>query len=229
VFGPIFEKASEANPDVVFGKLNTEDQPVLAGSFGIQAIPTLMAFRDGILIFEQAGALPGHALQKLIEQIKALDIIKVREKVEAQGAAVGADSPDKQELEPALVASSRVVVDILEQCARVGELHHALEADLMTEAGMHGDLGDIVAGKLPGRTGDDEIIVFDTTGSAIRDTAAAVAVYRKALARGAGGGGPAGSAGLAVIGASGNGRHCDALGARYQQAARRLRARVHCP
>jgi thioredoxin 1 len=57
----------------------------VAGSFGIQAIPTLMAFRDGILIFEQAGALPGQAVQKLIEQIKALDMIKVREKVEAQG------------------------------------------------------------------------------------------------------------------------------------------------
>jgi thioredoxin 1 len=90
VFGPIFEKASEANPDVVFGKLNTEDQPAVAGSFGIQAIPTLMAFRDGILIFEQAGALPGQALQKLIEQIKTLDMIKVREKVGAQGAAAAA-------------------------------------------------------------------------------------------------------------------------------------------
>ena len=101
-------------------------------------------------------------------------------------AAVGADSPDKQELEPALVASSRLVVDILEQCARVGELHHALEAGLMTEAGVHGELGDIVAGKRPGRTGDDEIIVFDTTGSAIQDTAAAVAVYRRALAGGVG-------------------------------------------
>jgi thioredoxin 1 len=90
VFGPIFEKASEANPDVVFGKLNTEDQPAVAGSFGIQAIPTLMAFRDGILIFEQAGALPGQAVQKLIEQIKALDMIKVREKAETQGAAAAA-------------------------------------------------------------------------------------------------------------------------------------------
>ena len=52
VFGPVFEKSSEANPDVVFGKVNTEDQPDLAGTFGIQAIPTLMAFRDGILVFE---------------------------------------------------------------------------------------------------------------------------------------------------------------------------------
>jgi thioredoxin 1 len=86
VFGPIFEKASEAHPDVVFGKVNTEDEPRLAGSFGIQAIPTLMAFRDGILVFEQAGALPAAALQKLIEQIKQLDMVKVRADVAAQEA-----------------------------------------------------------------------------------------------------------------------------------------------
>ena len=86
VFGPIFEKASEAHPDVVFGKVNTEDEPRLAGSFGIQAIPTLMAFRDGILVFEQAGALPATALQKLIEQIKQLDMVKVRADVAEQEA-----------------------------------------------------------------------------------------------------------------------------------------------
>ncbi len=86
VFGPIFEKASEAHPDVTFAKVNTEDQPGLAGSFGIQAIPTLMAFRDGILLFEQAGALPATALQKLIEQIKQLDMVKVREDVAKQQA-----------------------------------------------------------------------------------------------------------------------------------------------
>jgi thioredoxin 1 len=92
VFGPVFEKTSEANPDVVFGKLNTEDQPALATTFGIQAIPTLMAFRDGILIFEQAGALPGHALQKLIDEIKALDMAEVRAKVDAQAKAATASS-----------------------------------------------------------------------------------------------------------------------------------------
>jgi thioredoxin 1 len=81
-FSPVFEKTSEANPDVVFGKLNTEDQPALATTFGIQAIPTLMAFRDGILVFEQAGALPGHALQKLIDEIRALDMAEVRAKVD---------------------------------------------------------------------------------------------------------------------------------------------------
>ena len=92
VFGPVFEKTSEANPDVVFGKLNTEDQPALATTFGIRAIPTLMAFRDGILIFEQAGALPGHALQKLIDEIKALDMAEVRAKVDAQAKAATASS-----------------------------------------------------------------------------------------------------------------------------------------
>jgi ornithine cyclodeaminase/alanine dehydrogenase-like protein (mu-crystallin family) len=101
-------------------------------------------------------------------------------------SAVGADSPDKQELEPALVASATVVVDILEQCARVGELHHALEAGLMTSADVHGELGDVVAGKLPGRAREDQTIIFDTTGSALQDTAAAVAAYRKALALGVG-------------------------------------------
>jgi thioredoxin 1 len=83
----VFEKSSEANPDVVFGKVNTEDQPDLAGTFGIQAIPTLMAFRDGILIFEQAGALPAHALQKLIDEIRALDMADVRAKLDAQAKA----------------------------------------------------------------------------------------------------------------------------------------------
>ena len=92
VFGPVFEKSSEANPDVVFGKVNTEDQPDLAGTFGIQAIPTLMAFRDGILVFEQAGALPGHALQKLIDEIRALDMAEVRAKVDAQAKAATASS-----------------------------------------------------------------------------------------------------------------------------------------
>jgi thioredoxin-like negative regulator of GroEL len=88
----VFEKSSEANPDVVFGKVNTEDQPALATTFGIQAIPTLMAFRDGILIFEQAGALPGHALQKLIDEIRALDMAEVRAKVDAQASAATASS-----------------------------------------------------------------------------------------------------------------------------------------
>jgi ornithine cyclodeaminase/alanine dehydrogenase len=101
-------------------------------------------------------------------------------------AAVGADSPDKQELDPALVAGSTLVVDILDQCAHVGELHHALEAKRMTEADVHGELSDIVSGKIPGRRSADEITVFDATGSAIQDAAAGAVVYRKALAQGLG-------------------------------------------
>ena len=83
-FGPVFEKTSETSPEVVFAKVNTEEQPRLGGAFNVQAIPTLMAFRDGILLFQQAGALPGQALQKLIDQIKALDMVKVRTEVEGQ-------------------------------------------------------------------------------------------------------------------------------------------------
>ena len=86
-FGPIFEKAAGENPDVTFGKLNTEDEPDLAIEYGIQAIPTLMAFRDGYLVFEQAGALPGHALQKLIDQIRTLDMDKVRGEAMAHAVA----------------------------------------------------------------------------------------------------------------------------------------------
>ena len=82
-FAPIFEKAAAENVDVVFGKVNTEEEPDLAIEFGIQAIPTLMAFRDGSLVYEQAGALPGHALQKLIDQIKSLDMEKMRREAHA--------------------------------------------------------------------------------------------------------------------------------------------------
>jgi thioredoxin len=90
VFGPVFEKSSEANPDVVFAKVNTEDQPGLGAAFHVQAIPTLMAFCDGILLYQQAGALPGSALQKLIDQIKTLDMIKVRAEVEDKAATAEA-------------------------------------------------------------------------------------------------------------------------------------------
>lgn len=96
-------------------------------------------------------------------------------------SAVGADSPSKQELEPALVAGGKLVVDIPDQCAKVGELHHALEAGLMSISDVHGMLGDVLTGKIEGRTSADEVIIFDTTGSAVQDTAAAAAAYQKAL------------------------------------------------
>lgn len=83
-FGPVFEKASEVNPDVTFAKVNTEEHPSIAAAFEIQAIPTLMVFRDGMLIYQQAGALPGSALQRLIEEVKALDMAKVLAEVAAK-------------------------------------------------------------------------------------------------------------------------------------------------
>ena len=101
-------------------------------------------------------------------------------------AAVGADSQGKQELEPALVASSTLVVDVLEQCAEIGELQHALAAGLLTRAGVHAELADVVAGRRPGRTRDDEITIFDSSGTALQDVAAAALVYEKALAGGCG-------------------------------------------
>lgn len=87
-FAPAYEKVSEANPDVTFGKVNTEEQAGLANAFAIQAIPTLMAFRDGILLYQQAGALPPHAVQRLVDEIKTLDMIKIRAEVEKQQAVV---------------------------------------------------------------------------------------------------------------------------------------------
>ena len=101
-------------------------------------------------------------------------------------AAVGADNPEKQEVEPALLASATLVVDVLEQCADIGELHHALASGAMTRAQVHAELGDVVAGRRPGRTGPDEITIFDSSGTALQDVAAAIAVYERARAAGRG-------------------------------------------
>ena len=95
-------------------------------------------------------------------------------------AAVGSDNPAKRELAPVLVAASRLVTDITEQCARVGELHHALAAGLMTVQDVYGELGAIVAGRTPGRTSDADVIVFDSTGTALQDVAAAAVAYERA-------------------------------------------------
>lgn len=101
-------------------------------------------------------------------------------------AAVGADWPEKQELEADLVASSALVVDLLEQCATSGELHHALDAGLMTRDQVRAELGEVVAGKKPGRISDDEIVIFDSTGTALQDVAAARIVYERAISARAG-------------------------------------------
>jgi len=101
-------------------------------------------------------------------------------------AAVGADNEHKQEIEPALLAVSTVVVDVLEQAATIGDLHHALAAGVMTREQVYAELGAIVAGKVAGRRHGEEIIVFDSTGTALQDVAAAAVVYERALAAGAG-------------------------------------------
>lgn len=86
-FAPVFEKASAANPDIVFGKVDTESEQQLAGAAGIRSIPTLMAFRDGILVFSQPGALPPQALDQVIDAVRELDMKEVRGKVAAASTA----------------------------------------------------------------------------------------------------------------------------------------------
>ena len=80
-FAPVFERASETHPDITFGKVDTEAEQGLAGAAQISAIPTLMAFRDGILVYREAGALPAKALEDLITQIRALDMDEIKAKV----------------------------------------------------------------------------------------------------------------------------------------------------
>lgn len=87
MFAPVYEAASEKHDDLVFGSVNTEEQQELAAGFGISSIPTLMVFRDNILVFQQAGALPEKSLEDLIGKVRALDMDKVREAVAAQEAA----------------------------------------------------------------------------------------------------------------------------------------------
>jgi thioredoxin 1 len=82
-FAPVFEKASEKHEDVTFGKIDTEAQQELAGAANIQAIPTLMVFRDGVLLFREAGALPAAALEELVTQAKGLDMEEVRAEMAA--------------------------------------------------------------------------------------------------------------------------------------------------
>jgi len=83
-FAPTFQTVSEENDDIVFGKVDTEAQQQLAASFGIRSIPTLMVFRDNVLLYNEAGALPPAALESLIEQVKALDMDDVRRQIQEQ-------------------------------------------------------------------------------------------------------------------------------------------------
>jgi alanine dehydrogenase len=97
-------------------------------------------------------------------------------------AAVGADNEEKQELDPRLIAASKVVVDSLDQCAVIGDLKLALKQGLMAKANVHAELGELIAGRRPGRENDEEVIVFDSTGTALQDVAAAAIVYENAVA-----------------------------------------------
>ncbi|HEY6120143.1 MAG TPA: ornithine cyclodeaminase family protein [Pyrinomonadaceae bacterium] len=101
-------------------------------------------------------------------------------------AAVGADNEDKQELDPALFTGNKIVVDLLDQCATIGELHHALEQKVVTTNDVYAELGDVVAGSKRGRTSAEEITIFDSTGMALQDVVAAAAVYEKAVMMGKG-------------------------------------------
>jgi thioredoxin 1 len=93
-FAPVYDAASEKHPDVVFAKVDTDAEQTLAGAANIQSIPTLMAFREQILVFSQPGALPATALEDLIGQIKALDMDDVRRKMAEAQAAEAAGAPE---------------------------------------------------------------------------------------------------------------------------------------
>ncbi len=83
-FAPVFEAASEKHPDVVFGKVNADEEQELAGAFNIRSIPTLMVFREKVILFAQAGALPAQGLESVVSQAKALDMAKVHQEVAEQ-------------------------------------------------------------------------------------------------------------------------------------------------
>ncbi len=88
-FAPIYEQAAAAHADVVFGKINTDQEQELAGAFNIRSIPTLMVFREKVVLFQQAGALPASALEQVITQAKALDMAKVHQEIAARDAQDG--------------------------------------------------------------------------------------------------------------------------------------------
>ena len=97
-------------------------------------------------------------------------------------AAVGADAPEKQELDPRLLVRARLVVDVLDQCASIGELHHALEAGLLNKSDVFAELSAVVASRKRGRDDPADVVIFDSTGTALEDVAAAAALYERALA-----------------------------------------------
>ena len=84
MFAPVFEAAADKHPDILFAKVNTEEEQALASAFGIRSIPTLMVFREQIMLFQQAGALPANGLEQLIGQVRSVDMDEVRRQIEAE-------------------------------------------------------------------------------------------------------------------------------------------------
>ena len=101
-------------------------------------------------------------------------------------AAQGTDSPEKSEISPKLMAGATIIVDLLAQAVTMGDLHHAIEAGLVTKEDVHAELGDLIAGRKPGRTSADETIVFDSTGTALQDVASAAWIWQRAVTEKAG-------------------------------------------
>ena len=101
-------------------------------------------------------------------------------------AAVGSDSADKQELDPAILAAAKVVADSLDQCGEIGEVHHALASGAIERSGVYAELSELAAGRKPGRVTPEEVTLFDSTGTALEDVAAAAVVYKRAVDAGRG-------------------------------------------
>ena len=97
MFAPTYEQSSESHSDIVFGKVDTEDQPELAGAFGIRSIPTLMIFRDQVILYAQPGAIPGHMLEDLISKVREVDMDEVRAQMAAQHAEHDGHDHEHQE------------------------------------------------------------------------------------------------------------------------------------
>jgi alanine dehydrogenase len=157
VFDEVYERADKFAADY-------------SGELAIPVIP----------VAELAGALP--ECEVVITCTTARKFFITREMVRPGTfiAAVGADNEDKQEIDPSLLASSTVVTDITEQACTIGEVHHAIVGNFMTRAAIYAELGEIVTEMKPARTNEDQIIVFDSTGTGLEDVAAALAAYRLA-------------------------------------------------
>jgi len=93
-FAPVYERVAQANPDVTFAKINTDEQQELAGAFNIRSIPTLMIFRDGILLFAEPGALPQNVLEDLVKKVRELDMEKVRAEAARQDQSQSPAEPE---------------------------------------------------------------------------------------------------------------------------------------